>query len=102
MSNRPSWDDYFTEIVFLTSKRSPCSKLHVGCLITKDNRIISQGYNGFMSNAKHKSIIRDGHEVATIHAEMNAISDCAKRGVSCENSIAWITHHPCLNCFKLP
>lgn len=45
---RPKWDEYFKEIVQVTSKRSPCERLKVGCLLVNDNRIISQGYNGFL------------------------------------------------------
>ena len=98
---RPSWRDYFKEIVQVTAKRSPCDRLHVGCLLVKDNRIISQGYNGFLSGLPHKSIVINDHEVSTIHAEQNAIKDCAKRGVSCDGCDAYVTHHPCLQCAKL-
>ena len=101
MQNRPSWDEYFTQIVQVTSKRSPCERLQVGCLIVRDNRIISQGYNGFLPGCQHVSVVRDGHEQATIHAEQNAIADCAKRGVSCDDSIAYITHYPCIMCCRL-
>jgi dCMP deaminase len=100
-SIRPTWDEYFKEIVKLTSKRSPCERLKVGCLLVKDNRIISQGYNGFLPGAPHESVIRDNHEQATVHAEQNSVADCAKRGVSCYNSTAYITHFPCINCFKI-
>ena len=75
--------------------------MHVGCLLVKNNRIISQGYNGFLSGCSHKSHIIDGHEVATVHAEQNAIVDCAKRGVSCDGCTAYVTHYPCLNCAKI-
>jgi dCMP deaminase len=98
---RPSWDEYFKEIVQVTAKRSSCSRLHVGCILVKDNRIISQGYNGFLPGCPHESIVRNNHEQSTIHAEQNAITDCAKRGVSCNNSTAYITHYPCINCCKL-
>jgi dCMP deaminase len=101
MENRPDWDTYFKEIVQVTSKRSPCDRLKVGCLIVKDNRIISQGYNGFLPGCPHKSIVRDDHEQATIHAEQNALCDCAKRGVSCNDATAYITHYPCLICTRL-
>ena len=101
MENRPDWDTYFKEIVQVTSKRSPCDRLKVGCLIVKDNRIISQGYNGFLPGCPHKSIVRDDHEQATIHAEQNALCDCAKRGVSCNDATAYITHYPCLICARL-
>ena len=45
--------------------------------------------------------MRDGHEVATVHAEQNAITDCARRGVSCEGATVYITHYPCINCAKV-
>lgn len=99
--SRPDWDSYFKEIVQVTSKRSPCDRLKVGCLLVKDNRIISQGYNGFLPGCIHKSVVRDGHEQATVHAEQNALCDCAKRGVSCSDSIAYITHYPCIICTRL-
>ena len=98
---RLSWDEYFSKIVKVTAERSPCERLQVGCLLVKDNRIISQGYNGFLPGCPHESIIRDNHEMATVHAEQNAIADCAKRGVSCNESIAYITHYPCIHCCRL-
>ena len=101
MSDRPDWDTYFGELIKITATRSSCQKLHVGCMLVKDNRIVAQGYNGFIAGCEHKSCRRDGHEVATVHAEQNAITDCAKRGVSCDNCKAYITHYPCLNCAKL-
>ena len=99
--NRLSWDEYFKEIVLVTKNRSPCERLQVGCLLVKDNRIISQGYNGFLPGCPHEPIVRDNHEMATVHAEQNAIADCAKRGVSCNESIAYITHYPCIHCCRL-
>src|SRR6056300_1184171 len=98
---RISWDEYFSKIVIATSERSPCERLQVGCLLVRDNRIVSQGYNGFLPGCPHKSIVRDNHEQATIHAEQNALCDCAKRGVSCNGAIAYITHYPCLICTRL-
>jgi len=99
--SRPSWNEYFCEIVCATSRRSPCHRLQVGCILVKDNRIISQGYNGFLPGCPHRSIVRDGHEQATVHAEQNALCDCAKRGVSCDDSTAYITHYPCVICTRL-
>ena len=101
IQERPDWNSYFKEIVQVTSKRSTCTRLKVGCLLIKDNRIISQGYNGFLPGCIHKSIVRDNHEQATIHAEQNALCDCAKRGVSCNESSAYVTHYPCIICTRL-
>ena len=99
--DRLSWDEYFMSVAFLISSRSTCERLHVGCVIVMDNRIISAGYNGFLPGAPHMSIIRNNHEQATVHAEQNAITDCASRGVSVKGGIAYITHYPCLNCAKI-
>ena len=101
MSERPSWDKYFKKICEVTRERSPCERLQVGCLLVKENRIISQGYNGFLPGCPHISIVRDNHEQATVHAEQNAIADCAKRGVNCYSSTAYITHYPCIICCRL-
>ena len=97
---RISWDDYFLKAATLASIRSPCDRLKVGCVIVKNNRLISMGYNGFLAGTDHRSIVRWGHEQATIHAEINAITDAAKRGVSIDGAEAYITHYPCLNCYK--
>lgn len=101
MTARPSWDEYFKEIVQVTATRSPCERLNVGCLLVYENRIVSQGYNGYLPGCNHTSIVRDGHEQATVHAEQNAIADCAKRGVSCAGCTAYITHYPCVICCRL-
>mgnify|MGYP001177091817 CR=1 FL=1 len=100
MTDRITWDEYFISVADLASVRSPCERLKVGCVLVKNNRLISMGYNGFLGGCEHKSILRNGHEQATIHAEINAITDAAKRGVSVDGSIAYITHYPCLNCYK--
>ena len=97
---RPDWDDYFKEIVLVTKKRSACERLQVGCLLVKDNRIISAGYNGFLPGCPHESIVRNNHEQATIHAEQNALADCAKRGAICKDATAYITHYPCIICCR--
>lgn len=105
MSNRKSWNEYFMEITQLVASRSTCDRAWVGCLLVNDdNRIISSGYNGSVSGNAHCDDVghtmRDGHCIATIHAEINALLYCAKEGISVKNSTAYITHFPCLNCTK--
>ena len=97
---RLNWDEYFMSIAILASQRSPCERLHVGSVIVKNNRLISMGYNGFLSGAPHTSRIKDEHEQSIIHSEVNALADCAKRGASLENAKIYITHYPCINCFR--
>lgn len=95
------WDDYFMSISLLASTRSKCARLKVGCVLVKDNRVVSTGYNGFLPGEPHESIVVDDREQATVHAEHNAVADAAKRGVSLDGSIAYVTHYPCMNCAKL-
>ena len=99
--SRLTFDEMFKNILLATAHRSPCHRLQVGCVLVKDKRIISQGYNGFLPGAAHKSVVRNNHEQATVHAEQIAICDCAKRGVSCEGATAYITHYPCIICTRL-
>ncbi len=99
--SRLTFDEMFKNILLATAHRSPCHRLQVGCVLVKNKRIISQGYNGFLPGAAHKSVVRNNHEQATVHAEQNAICDCAKRGVSCEGATAYITHYPCIICTRL-
>jgi len=102
---RPSWDAYFMATALLMASRSSCDRLHVGCVVvsggTQKNRIVAAGYNGFLPGASHISRVRDGHEQATVHAEQNAVSDAARRGVSLEGATVYITHFPCINCAKI-
>jgi dCMP deaminase len=103
--DRPSWDVYFMATAMLMATRSSCERLHVGCVIVSGgehkNRIIAAGYNGFLPGSPHVSRVRDGHELATVHAEQNAVSDAARRGVSLQGGTVYITHFPCINCAKI-
>lgn len=99
-TERLNWDEYFMSIAVLASQRSPCDRLHVGSVIVKNNHLISMGYNGYIPGAPHTSRVHDNHEQSIIHSEINAIADCAKRGVSLEGAKIYITHYPCIHCFR--
>lgn len=105
MKSRLSWHQYFMNIAELVSERGTCDRAYVGCvLVNKDHRIVSTGYNGAITgNPQCDEIghtMRDGHCIATIHAEMNALLYCAKEGISVKGSDCYVTHFPCLNCTK--
>lgn len=104
-AGRPSWDEYFMATAHLIASRSPCERLHVGCVIVtageRRNRLVAAGYNGFLPGTPHVSRIRDAHEQGTVHAEQNAIADAARRGSSVEGCAAYVTHFPCINCAKI-
>lgn len=101
---RLSWDQYFMAQSHLLASRSTCNRLVVGATIVRDRRIIAGGYNGSISGGKHCTdegcYLIDGHCARTIHAEMNAILQCAKFGEPTEGAEIYITHFPCVQCSK--
>ena len=110
---RPSWDEYFMEIAHVVSKRSNCSRRHVGAVIEKANHILSAGYNGTPRGVKNcfdggcprcagKTPSGKGlDECLCVHAEQNAICQAAFFGHALEGSTIYITLSPCLTCAKL-
>ncbi len=88
----------------LLASRSTCNRLSVGAVLVRDKRIIAGGYNGSVSGDAHcideGCYLRDGHCVRTIHAEMNAILQCAKFGISTDGASLYVTDFPCLQCTK--
>ncbi|MDX8364164.1 ComE operon protein 2 [Cytobacillus sp. Hm23] len=101
---RISWDQYFMAQSHLLALRSTCTRLAVGATIVRDKRIIAGGYNGSIAGGTHcvdeGCYVIDNHCVRTIHAEMNAILQCAKFGVPTEGAEIYVTHFPCLQCCK--
>lgn len=102
---RDDWNTYFMKIARQVATRSTCDRKHVGAVIVRDKNILSTGYNGSIAGMPHCDdvghMMEDGHCVATIHAEANAILQAAKHGVRIEGADIYITASPCWNCFKL-
>ncbi|MBP1045895.1 ComE operon protein 2 [Enterococcus sp. BWM-S5] len=102
---RIPWDQYFMAQSVLLALRSTCTRLEVGATIVRDKRIIAGGYNGSVSGDVHcideDCYVVDGHCVRTIHAEMNAVLQCAKFGIPTEGAEIYVTHFPCLQCTKM-
>ncbi|WP_110926932.1 ComE operon protein 2 [Bacillus massiliglaciei] len=102
--DRISWDQYFMAQSHLLALRSTCTRLTVGATIVRDNRIIAGGYNGSIAGGTHciddGCYVIDGHCVRTVHAEMNALLQCAKFGVPTAGAEIYVTHFPCLQCCK--
>lgn len=102
---RLDWDEYFMIQAVLLASRSTCTRLAVGAAIVRDKRIIAGGYNGAVAGDEHcidsGCLLRDGHCVRTIHAEMNAVLQCAKFGVSMDGASVYVTDFPCLQCTKM-
>jgi dCMP deaminase len=111
---RPSWDEYFMELVETTGHRATCNRGRSGCVITKDKRILTTGYVGSPMGAKHcdevgheihKVTHDDGtesmHCIRTIHAEQNALIQASRVGVSLQGATLYCTMTPCYTCAKL-
>jgi dCMP deaminase len=102
---RPSWDEYFMQIAFTVAQRSTCDRAHVGCVLVRDRRILTTGYNGAPAGLPHCDeighLLIDGHCVRTLHAEQNAIIQGALHGVSIVGATSYVTHQPCLTCAKM-
>jgi dCMP deaminase len=102
---RPSWDDYFLQIARTVATRATCPRASVGCVLTRDRRILTTGYNGAPRGVPHCTevgcmIVHEHCQRAT-HAEANAIVQGALHGVGLAGATAYCTHQPCVNCTKL-
>lgn len=101
---RISWHDYFMAQSHLLALRSTCERLSVGATIVRDKRIIAGGYNGSIAGDEHcidtGCYVVDNHCIRTVHAEINALLQCAKFGVPTSNAEIYVTHFPCLSCTK--
>lgn len=104
MSKR-DWNNYFMSIAETVSSMATCDRLHVGCILVKDKRIIATGFNGSISGHAHCDeeghlYNEEGRCIRTIHAEQNALLQCSKYGISTDGATAYVTHEPCENCTK--
>lgn len=93
------------------AKLSSAVRLQVGCIIVKDNRIISIGYNGMPTgwdnccenhigtDSTGEPILKSKPEV--LHAETNAIAKLASCGESGKDASLFVTHQPCIDCAKI-
>ena len=84
------------------AENSYCKRSQVGCLIVKDGRIISDGYNGTPSGFDNGCEDCDNNTLSTVlHAEANAITKIAKSTNSSEDATLYVTLSPCFDCAKL-
>ena len=114
MSGRPTWDQYFMTITRVVAERSTCLRAKVGAVIVRDKNILATGYNGSPAGLPHcldvgcliyRSTTPSGEIEENcfrcIHAEINAIAQAAKNGASIRDGDIYITHTPCIHCFKV-
>ena len=109
---RPTWDEYFLALVEPIGSRGTCDRGRSGALIvSKNNTILATGYVGSPPGQPHcdevghmmKTVIdgndnKSEHCVRTLHAEENAILQCAKDGIKLEGATLYCKMVPCYNC----
>jgi dCMP deaminase len=111
---RPSWDEYFMMLAKLAASRSTCLSRPTGAVVVKDKQVLATGYNGSLPGQPH--CMDEGvcfrrslkwpeamkyDMCRSSHAEANAISLAAKKGVSLEGATIYCTLEPCITCAKL-
>lgn len=111
---RPTWDQYFMEVMEAISKRATCARGRSGCVIARDHQMLVTGYVGSPVGLPHcddvghlmKKVIHDDdsiteHCMRTVHAEQNAICQAAKMGIALEGATLYCRMTPCRVCAML-
>ena len=107
---RISKDEYYLDIAYAVSKRSPCLKRHYGCIIVKNDEIIATGYNGNPRSEENCCDVYDEcpriniphnsgnySDCHSVHAEMNAILNYRGTKKEFENAKIYVK---CVICVK--
>ena len=98
------------DIVYRFAEQSECQSRKTGAIVIKDSRLIGEGWNSPPKQAVVEHCLRclDKCKSGTylekaicVHAEANAIANCAYHGVSLKDAIIVCTHKPCGECAKL-
>lgn len=106
---RPNWDQYFMQLASLAAQRSNCMKRRVGCVLVREKRVISTGYNGTPRGLKNCGDggcprCNDGQGSGVglgtclcLHAEENALLEAGRERIR-EGAILYCDTCPCLTC----
>lgn len=111
---RPSWDEYFCDLVQQVATRATCDRGRSGCVVVRDRRIVCTGYVGSPPGMPHcdevghdwrRVLSDDGtvrtHCIRTVHAEQNALAQAARHGLPLAGAVIYCTMEPCLTCAML-
>lgn len=101
---RPSWDDYFLRMALLVATRATCLRRQVGAVLVRDRRVIATGYNGSIRGDVHciddGCLMENGHCIRCVHAELNALLQCASSTQHSVGATLYSTDFPCVHCAK--
>ncbi len=109
---RPTWDEYFLNLLGSLSQRATCDRgYNAAVVVSPENTILATGYTGAPPGQPHcddvghmmRTVIdekgnKSQHCVRTLHAEENAILQCAKDGTKIEGATIYTKLVPCYNC----
>ncbi len=110
------WDERFMQMAETVAGWSSCyqDNRHVGCVIVRDKRILTTGYNGapegIKSCVERGECLRRVRNIASgtmqevcfaVHAEQNAIIQAARLGITLDGAVLYVTHQPCVICTKM-
>lgn len=127
MSKEKEFDKQYLRMAFIWSNNSYAVRRKVGCLIVKNNSIISDGYNGTPSGFPNRceylpslgenytitdeqmeEIRKDPEQIKqlvtydyVLHAESNAIAKLSKSSISSDGATIYVTDEPCIHCAKM-
>ena len=101
-----TWDEYFMGVAILASMRSKDPNTQVGaCIVDKENRILSTGYNGFPCGCsdddypwERKGCFCETKYPYVVHAELNAILNAGGKNLA--GSKIYVALFPCNECAK--
>lgn len=99
----PSWDEFFLRHVYLSALKSKDPRTRIGAVLVRDKQIVSTGYNGFGRKVKDLPERYNDRETKysfICHAEFNSILQCAKIGLSSDNTTLYTPGFPCAECCK--
>ncbi|MBV8759857.1 MAG: dCMP deaminase family protein [Deltaproteobacteria bacterium] len=97
----PKWDDYWYEGAIWAARKSKDPRCRVGAIIVCDDVLVSSGFNGLARNVyDDPHVLHDVAEKLKLicHAEVNAILNAARQGVSLKGATIYVTKFPCLAC----
>ena len=111
---RPTWDEYFMDLANTAARRATCDRGRSGCVIVRDRHVLVTGYVGSPKGLPHcddvghlmKKVIHDDgsitqHCMRTVHAEQNAITQAARRGIALDGGTLYCRMTPCRTCAML-